>query len=189
MATGTNCLASAGCAHSRLKLNGHPYIRTVCRVLVHVNGVRLRLWTAATVGPTIHPPGDIWGRKATVECYWQRKTEKLWENPVQVPLCPPKTPHGLTRERTRTSRVWGRRVTAWAMARPFVGHLKSSYYASRQSKLIQRYNFGTVETGSHSYLWQCSPFVLLESETCIKTRQDCFLAHPPLSSIHMLSSH
>jgi hypothetical protein len=24
----------------------------------HVDGVRLRLWTAATNGPTVHPPGD-----------------------------------------------------------------------------------------------------------------------------------
>jgi hypothetical protein len=26
----------------------------------HVDGVRLRLWTAATNGPIVHPPGDIW---------------------------------------------------------------------------------------------------------------------------------
>jgi hypothetical protein len=26
----------------------------------HVDGVRLYLWTAATNGPTVHPPGDIW---------------------------------------------------------------------------------------------------------------------------------
>jgi hypothetical protein len=35
-----------------------------------------------------------------------------------VPLCPPQIPHGLTREWTRASAVGGRRLTAWAMARP-----------------------------------------------------------------------
>jgi hypothetical protein len=36
------------------------------------------------------------------------------QKPVPVPLCP----HGLTRDRTRASAVGGRRLTAWAMARP-----------------------------------------------------------------------
>jgi hypothetical protein len=35
-----------------------------------------------------------------------------------VPLCPPQTPHGLSRDRTRSCVVGGRRLTAWAMARP-----------------------------------------------------------------------
>jgi hypothetical protein len=34
-------------------------------------------------------------------------------------ICPPQIPHGLTRDRTRASAVGGRRLTAWAMARPF----------------------------------------------------------------------
>jgi hypothetical protein len=35
-----------------------------------------------------------------------------------VPLCPPQIPRGLTWDRTRVSAVGGRRLTAWAMARP-----------------------------------------------------------------------
>jgi hypothetical protein len=42
----------------------------------------------------------------------------LGEKPVPVPLCPPQIPHGLTRDRTQASAVGGRRLTAWAMARP-----------------------------------------------------------------------
>jgi hypothetical protein len=38
-----------------------------------------------------------------------------------VPLCPPQISHGLTRDRTRASAVRGRRLTAWAMARPDPG--------------------------------------------------------------------
>jgi hypothetical protein len=53
-----------------------------------------------------------------VEWNWQGKTEVLGEKPVPVPLCPPQIPHGLIRDRTRASAVRGRRLTAWAMARP-----------------------------------------------------------------------
>jgi hypothetical protein len=56
---------------------------------------------------------------APVEWNWQGKTEVLREKPDPVPLCPPKIPHGLTRDRTRASMVGGRRLTAWAIARPF----------------------------------------------------------------------
>jgi hypothetical protein len=57
----------------------------------------------------------IWVWRATVEWYWQGKTEELGEKPVPVPLRPPHIPHGLT----RSSAVRGRRQTTWAMARPF----------------------------------------------------------------------
>jgi len=43
-----------------------------------------------------HPPGDIWVWRATVEWYWQGKTEELGEKPVPVPLWPPQIPHGMT---------------------------------------------------------------------------------------------
>jgi hypothetical protein len=57
---------------------------------------------------------------APVEWNWQGKTEVLGgEKPVPVPLCPPKIPHGLTQDRTRASAVRFRRLTAWAMARPY----------------------------------------------------------------------
>jgi hypothetical protein len=42
-------------------------------------------------------PQLIWVWRATVEWYWQGKTEELGEKPVPVPLCPPQNPHGLTR--------------------------------------------------------------------------------------------
>jgi hypothetical protein len=37
---------------------------------------------------------------------------QLGEKPVPVPICPPQTPHGLTRYRNRASAVEGRRLTA-----------------------------------------------------------------------------
>jgi hypothetical protein len=49
--------------------------------------------------------------EALVEWNWQGKTEVLGEKPVPLPLCPP---HGLTRDRTWTSAVRDRRLTAWA---------------------------------------------------------------------------
>jgi hypothetical protein len=33
------------------------------------------------------------------------ENRQIGEKPVPVPLCPPQTPHGLTRDRTRTSAV------------------------------------------------------------------------------------
>jgi hypothetical protein len=60
----------------------------------------------------------IWVWRATVELYWQGKTEELGEKPVPVPLCPPQIPHGLTPVRIRAPLVRGRRLTTWAMARP-----------------------------------------------------------------------
>jgi hypothetical protein len=56
---------------------------------------------------------------APVEWNWQGKTEVLGEKPGPVALCPPQIPHGLTRDLTRASAMRGRRLTAWAMARPF----------------------------------------------------------------------
>jgi hypothetical protein len=63
-------------------------------------------------------PQIIWVWRATVEWYWQGKTEELGEKPVPVPLCPPQIPNGLNRARTRASAVRGRRLTTWATARP-----------------------------------------------------------------------
>jgi hypothetical protein len=63
-----------------------------------------------------------------VEWNWQGKTEVLEEKLVPVPLCPPQIPHGLTRDRTRASAVGGRRLTAWAMARPQVMHTRGSWF-------------------------------------------------------------
>jgi hypothetical protein len=60
----------------------------------------------------------IWVWWATVEWYWQGKTEKLGEKTVPMLLCPPQIQHGLTRARTRASAARGRRLTTWAMARP-----------------------------------------------------------------------
>jgi hypothetical protein len=76
--------------------------------------VRLRLWTAVTNGHIVHPADDTRVSRATVELYWQGKTEEIGEKPVPVPLHPPQITHGLTRARTQASAVRGRRVTRCA---------------------------------------------------------------------------
>jgi hypothetical protein len=86
-------------------------------LVVHVNGVRLSLWTAASNGPIVHPQGRC------IESYdgmiltgenWRTRRE-----PVPMSLCLPQIPHGMTRARTWASVVRGRRLTAWTMARPW----------------------------------------------------------------------
>jgi hypothetical protein len=73
-------------------------------VVVHVNGVRRRLWTAATNWSNVHL--RVW--TATVEWHWQCKTEELREKSIPLPLCTPQNPHGLIRARTWSSAVRGR---------------------------------------------------------------------------------
>lgn len=54
--------------------------------MFHVDDVRLCLWSAATNGPIAYPRDNTWWR-ATVEWYWQVKTKRIGEKPVEVPLC------------------------------------------------------------------------------------------------------
>jgi hypothetical protein len=65
------------------------------------------------------------------------ENRQLGEKPVPVPLCPPQTPHGLIRDRTRASAVEGRRLTAWAMARPL---FMCFVWISEQTALVSLYN-------------------------------------------------
>lgn len=49
----------------------------VVAAVADVNGVRQCLWTAGTDGPIVHPPNDMRVCRATVEWYWQEKTEEI----------------------------------------------------------------------------------------------------------------
>jgi hypothetical protein len=99
----------------------HIFRRLVVAAVVHVDGVKICLRTAASNGPVVHPPrwymsteshsvvtlggGNRWSRRKT--CH------------SAIFYCTPQIPHGLTRSRTRASAVRYRRLTAWAMARHF----------------------------------------------------------------------
>jgi hypothetical protein len=85
--------------------------------LIDYYGVRLRLWTAATGGHIVHPPRDMsvesdGGMILTGE---NRRTRRK-TSPGDT--LSPKIPQGLTRGRNWASALRGRRLTAWAMARP-----------------------------------------------------------------------
>jgi hypothetical protein len=85
--------------------------------IVHVDGVRLRLWTAATNVPFLDDIGmNRWylNMESHSGMILTGEKPKNWDkNLSPVPFCPTQIPHGLTRERTRASAVKGRRVTAW----------------------------------------------------------------------------
>jgi hypothetical protein len=74
-----------------------------------------RAWMPTYVS-ILRIPQMTWVWRAKVEWYIDRGKPKNSEKIFA--LCPPQTPHGLTRARTRASEVRGRRLTAWAMARP-----------------------------------------------------------------------
>jgi hypothetical protein len=88
--------------------------------IVHVNGVRLCPWTAASNGAIVHPLDDIWAWKATVEWHWQGKAEELGEKPVPLSLCPPQILHVLTYLQTWNLAVRDQWLTTWTMAQPFI---------------------------------------------------------------------
>jgi hypothetical protein len=48
-------------------------------LVVPGDGVRWCLWTAATSGPIVHLPDDIWAWSVMVEWYWQGKIKELRE--------------------------------------------------------------------------------------------------------------
>jgi hypothetical protein len=79
--------------------------------VLHVDGERLCLWTAATHGPVVYLSGEVSEYGTSVEWYWQWKTEGLREKPVPLPLCQPQIPRGLTRTRTQAPVVICRRPT------------------------------------------------------------------------------
>jgi hypothetical protein len=83
------------------------------------------------------------------------------KKPVPVPLCPPQIPQGLTWDRTPASAVRGRRLTAWAMARPssrVTGQAQDSECSNRTYKSSCFYLDGVC-----SAPWQehCLPWVML----------------------------
>jgi hypothetical protein len=95
-------------------------------VIVHVDRVRLCLWTAAINGPILHPPDDIWVWRATVGWYWQGKTEELGEKPVPEPLCSPQIPYWLTQARTSASVTRPILILASLVANMFPSNLISN---------------------------------------------------------------
>jgi hypothetical protein len=84
-------------------------------VAVHVNWVRLCLWTAATTGPTVHTPGNMI-MQSHGRIILMGKTEEIREKHVPLPMCPPHIPHGLKQLQTQASAVRGQWLIAWAMA-------------------------------------------------------------------------
>jgi hypothetical protein len=87
------------------------------------------------------------------------KIKVLGEKSVPVPLCPPQIPHGPTRNWTQASAVRCRRLTAWAMARPFFSNL-SSIFLSKRSPLhgaIAYHSDSVQSCNIHTLFLQNSP--------------------------------
>jgi hypothetical protein len=69
------------------------------------------------MGASIVHPRMICKYGATVEWYWQGKTEQHGGKSVPVPLFPPQIPYGLAQSQTQAFTVKGYQLT-WAVAQP-----------------------------------------------------------------------
>jgi hypothetical protein len=102
-------------------------------------------WDCVSVS-LVHPPDYIWVWRATVEWYWQEKTEELGEKPFPVPLCPSQFPHELTENTNRLSHD-----TTFPSTTFQVHH--------SQSSTIRHFVTSTLEKSSHkstlSFTWSC----------------------------------
>jgi hypothetical protein len=81
--------------------------------------IALLLWSFPRLRPFVVLVRVVWKCKwlrGLLECYCRGTTEVIEENPVPVPLCPPKVSHGLTCNRVQSSGVRVRRLPAWAVA-------------------------------------------------------------------------
>jgi hypothetical protein len=65
-------------------------------IVVHVDGVGLGLSLNCGHQRAYSLCTGWWVWRATVQWYWQGKTEERGEKPVPVPLCPTQIPHELT---------------------------------------------------------------------------------------------
>jgi hypothetical protein len=95
--------------------------------LVSLGGVRLSpLGTSAAVGllyqPRMIDDDDDYGTVGGMRI--GRGNRSTRRKPAPVPLCPPQILHDLTWDRTRAAAVGSQRLTAWAMARPWLRWLK-----------------------------------------------------------------
>jgi hypothetical protein len=91
-----------------------------------VSGVRLRLWTATTNGPIVHPPGDTWVWRA-MEWYRQGKTpdtstRALWNSYQHRHLV--------------TSRRNGRKEWEFSLTKYFCSHLQVMFLHSVKSTVM-----------------------------------------------------
>jgi hypothetical protein len=55
-----------------------------------------------------------------------RGNQSTRRKPAPAPLCAPHIPHDQTQARTRAAAVGTQRLTAWAMARPYLGYKREN---------------------------------------------------------------
>jgi hypothetical protein len=114
-----------------MQFDYYYYIIWVCSIisftfLVSLHGGRQPAWNVGHCLAYCTIPG--WWIMMSVETVGGmvgRGNRSTRSKPASVPFCPPQIPHGLTRARTLASAVESQRLTAWAMARPFIMRVAS----------------------------------------------------------------
>jgi hypothetical protein len=77
--------------------------------VVHVKGIRLRLWTAVTNGPSVHPAGDKW-----IEHRWNGTDRE--NRRTRTKTCPSAI---LTAAWTKWAWTWVSAVRSWRLTAKF----------------------------------------------------------------------
>jgi predicted nucleic acid-binding Zn ribbon protein len=115
-------------------------------IIIIISGVWLSpLGSAATIGliyqPQMIDDGDYGALGWMKIGRGYRSTRR---KPAPVPLCPPQIPHDQTRDETRAAAMGCKRLTAWAMARPFS---TCSFKRSRDSVVGIATGYGLDDQG------------------------------------------
>jgi hypothetical protein len=90
--------------------------------------------------------------------------------PAPVPLCPPQIPHDLTWARTRAAAVGSRRLTAWAMAWPYIPDLTATL--NMVARALRRIELKGEFTGLSPHLkwrqWCYKDFLNVGIRICVR---------------------
>jgi hypothetical protein len=128
-----------------------------------IYGVRLRLWTAATNGHTVHPPDNM-SLKSDGGMILTGKNRRNRRKTCPSATLSTINPHGLTRAWTWARAVRGRRLTAWAMAQLKPGVLKNFLTESKiRNRLSARGRQGKFIETSWFFVERPRSIVILQS--------------------------
>jgi hypothetical protein len=128
------------------------------------------LGTSVTNWLIVPAPNDKWWM-------WSSRWNQNWQGnrstrrkPAPVPLCPPQIPHDMTWPGTQVAAVGTRRITSWAMARPWASFL--GFYVAAHPITALRWLWVPSDLNFKTVHFACSVYLLVPNDSTKK--QLCF---------------